>query len=345
MASVHTLTTWRYVPSTDSFEQKTAERTLGTREVLIQTTHSGLCYTDVHAKSKGCGLGHEGVGQVVKVGTEVSAHKVGDRVGWGWLHHSCGHCRSCASGYRQYCAQARGFAFGELDQGAFGDCAIWDETFVYAIPDGVSPESAGPLMCAGASVYEALDVAGTQSSDHVGVVGIGGLGHMAVLFAKAMGCFVTALGDSEEKKGEAFRLGADALRVVNASSDEEQYWRNSSSSRGGEEGINTLLICSNEVPDLERILPLLARQATIIPMTIQTKPMSVPYMPFILPGHRIIASTEASRQNHIKMMQFASRHGIRPWIEKFPMNQDGLKTAFGKLERGEMRFRGVLCRE
>ncbi|KAK7757550.1 hypothetical protein SLS62_000565 [Diatrype stigma] len=365
MSSEHTLTTWRYSPPDDSFALKSAARSLGSREVLIRTTHSGLCYTDVHAKPKGCGLGHEGVGHVVQVGSEVTAHKAGDRVGWGWLHHSCGHCASCVAGHRQYCAQARGFAFGELDQGALGDYAIRDEAFAYAIPAGVSSASAAPLMCAGASVYEALDVAATRPADHVGVVGVGGLGHLAVLFAKAMGCAVTAFsGSGEAKRADAFALGADVFRVT---SDPGRFWENqgqkqkptpipnsnpTSSGTGGGDGgdgavpgINTLLICTNEVPPLEPLLPLLARQATIIPMTIQTTPLAIPYMPFILPGHRIVASTEASRQNHIAMMQFASRHGIKPWVEQFPMTGEGIKEAFRKLEAGEMRFRGVLVQE
>ncbi|CAJ2511268.1 Uu.00g068930.m01.CDS01 [Anthostomella pinea] len=343
-SSIHTLKTWRYAPSTDSFELKAVDRALGPREVLVKTTHSGLCYTDVHAKTKGCGLGHEGVGHIVAIGSEVTAHRVRTRVGWGWLHHSCGNCRTCVTGYHQYCAQARGFAYGELDQGAFGDYAIWDETFVYAIPDNIPSAAAGPLMCAGASVYEALVVAGTKPSDHVGVVGIGGLGHLAVLFAKAMGCGVTALSSHEGKKMDASRLGADVFR--NASSP-DQSWETPSMSVPGcrEAGINTLLICTNEVPPLEPLLPLLAPQATIIPMTIQTTPISIPFLPFILPGHRIVASTEASKQNHIDMLQFASRHRIMPAIEEFPMNNVGLREAFRKLEAGNMRYRGVLVQK
>ncbi|KAI0025804.1 GroES-like protein [Xylariomycetidae sp. FL0641] len=342
MSSEHTLTTWRYSPSTGEFEQKSARRHLGAKEVLIKTTHSGLCHTDVHAKDKGCGLGHEGIGEVVKIGSEVTAHRVGDRVGWGWLHSSCSHCPSCVSGYRQYCAEARGFAYGELEQGAFGDYAIREETFVYAIPSNIPSLYAGPLMCAGASVYEALDVAGTKPSDHVGVVGVGGLGHMAVLFARAMGCAVTAIGHDESQKDGAFDLGAQVFRAMTRPSEASQ---NPSCQHPQRFGIKTLLICASQVPPLDDLLPLLDRQATIIPMTIQSSPLVVPFLPFILPGHRIMASTEASRQNHIRMIQFASVHNIRPWVEEFPMNADGLKQAFAKLESGSMRYRGVLVRE
>lgn len=233
----------------------------------------------------------------------------------------------------KYCAEARGFAFCDQDLGAFGDYHIIHADFAYRIPEQIESKHAAPLMCAGASVYEALDAVGTKSSDRVGVVGVGGLGHMAILFAKAMGCGVTALTRDMGKREDAERLGAD--EVVDPSS--------ASTADGGR--INTLLVTSNAVPSLEILLPLLARRATIVLMTIQQEGLEVPYMSFILPGHRMIASTEASRENHIRMLDFAARHGIKPWIEEFAMTPEGLGKAFERLESGGMRFRGVCVRE
>ena len=109
--------------------------------------------------------------------------------------------------------------------------------------------------------------------------------------------------------------------------------------------IDVLLITSNAVRDLKGYFPLLARRATIVLMTIQQKPISIPYMPFILPGHKLIASTEASHQNHFEMLKFVARHGIEPLIEIFPMSLEGVAQAFEKLEKGEMRYRGVLARK
>ncbi|ROV99614.1 hypothetical protein VPNG_07736 [Cytospora leucostoma] len=348
--SKHTLTTFFYSAEQSHFLQKSTERVLGPREVLIKTTHSGLCYTDVHAKEKGCGLGHEGVGLVQETGPSVTNLSVGDRVGWGWLHTSCGHCPACLSGYRQYCSRARGFAFSDLDQGAFGDYRIIDAEFAYGIPDAISSADAGPLMCAGASVYEALHAAGAKPSDRVGVVGVGGLGHMAVQFARAMGCGVTALfasrrRPSAQKVQDAFELGADEARCI---SEHEQVF-----SREGDDGttdsseldikpINVLLVTSNELPDWSKVLPLLDRMARIVLMSIQSEPLNIPYMPFILPGHRIISSTEASKRNHVDMLEFAARNQVRPWVEVFPMTAPGLKEAFDRLESGQMRYRGVL---
>ncbi|KAH9816983.1 alcohol dehydrogenase [Teratosphaeria destructans] len=343
---MHRLTTYYFDPEDKTYRTKTCDKSLGVNDVLIKTTHSGVCFTDVHAKAKACGLGHEGVGIIHAVGEAVTHLKIGDRVGWGWLHSSCGHCTTCVTGYRQYCPEARGFAFADLDQGAFGDGRIIDAAFAYRIPDAIGSLDAGPFMCAGASTYEALDAAGVGANDHVGVVGIGGLGHMAVLFAKAMGCAVTAISSGREKKDDAFGLGADEFRSLG---DLTAVYRREAADGRVEDAepmsINILLLTSNEVPDLEPILPLLARRATIVLMTIQTAAIAIPYMPFVLPGHRLIASTEASRENHIKMLEFAARHKIKPWIEAFPMDAKGVEAAFEKLESGRMRYRGVLVRQ
>lgn len=223
--------------------------------------------------------------------------------------------------------------------GAFADFHIIDADFAYRIPAEIPSWQAGVFMCAGASTYEALDAAGTKPHHRVGVVGLGGLGHMAVLFAKAMGCAVTVFSGSAQKAArDAFELGADEYRVL---SDIDTAVIPSGVSQHTAP-VDVLLICANETPNLEKMLPFLARRATIVLMSIQQKPLVVPYMPFILPGHRLIASTEASRQNHLAMIKFAARHRITPWVERFPMTEDGLKTAFDRLEKGEMRFRGVL---
>lgn len=242
-----------------------------------------------------------------------------------------------------------------MDQGAFGDYRIIDARFAYKIPEAVSSLDAGPFMCAGASVYEALDAAGTKPSDRVGVVGIGGLGHMAILFARAMGCGVTALtsniGENNEKARDAFKLGADEVRAlhgyhgpITASTDSSKNWVSYGidPEKGPLRLINVLIVCSNELPVWSKMLPLLDRRASILLMSIQEQPLVMPYMPFILPGHRIIASTEASRRNHIDMLTFVAKNKIKPWIETFPMTDAGLKEAFEKLESGKMRYRGVL---
>lgn len=283
------------------------------------------------------------------------------------LNQSCKHCPSCLEGYRQYCAQARGFAYHDLDQGAFGDYRIIDADFAYPIPDSIPSLHVGPLMCAGASVYEALHAAGTRPSDRVGVVGLGGLGSMAIIFANAMGCAVTAISGSgasgTDKVDSVFELGADEFRTAK---EPNVALRRKDPSKDAThpvlkdetlaQNINVLLICANGIPDLATLFPLLARRAVIVFMTIQEQPLVIPYMPFILPGHKvrsevrerielmhhqIIASTESSRRNTINMLAFVARHRIVPPIERFPMTADGLAEAFERLESGKMRYRGV----
>jgi alcohol dehydrogenase (NADP+) len=209
-------------------------------------------------------------------------------------------------------------------------------------------------MCAGASTYEALDAAGTRPGDRVGVVGVGGLGHMGIMFAKAMGCGVTAITSEPSKVSSLFDLGADEVRTT----DKLHLSHTQTSSTHGSQNsppqtteqpqsmaIDVLLITSNAIPYLSAYFGLLARRATIFLMTIQQARISIPYMSFVLPGHRLIASTEASHENHFAMLEFAARHNIESVVEEFPMTLDGAAAAFARLEAGKIRYRGVLVRE
>lgn len=250
--------------------------------------------------------------------------------------------------------EASGFAFSDEDQGAFSSHRIINSAFAYPIPESIKSVHAGPLMCAGASTYEALDAAGTKPGDRVGVVGVGGLGHMGIIFAKAMGCGVTAITREPSKAPSLFELGVDEVRTtdnlhVSYAQGSTTHDCESSPLQPTDSpqpmSIDVLLITSNAIPDLSAYFGLLARRATIVLMTIQQDPVSIPYMPFVLPGHRLIASTEASHQNHFEMLEFAARHKIEPVVEEFPMTLEGVAAAFGRLEAGEMRYRGVLVRE
>ncbi|TVY28775.1 NADP-dependent alcohol dehydrogenase [Lachnellula hyalina] len=293
---------------------KNSVRAIGGMEVLVRVTHSGLCGTDVHDRTAGCGLGHEGIGFVEKKGAEVTAVEIGQRVGWGWQLSSCGHCRECISGYRQYCPESKGQKYGELEQGAFGDYVVKHQEFVYPIPVEIESKFAGPLNCAGQSlidlqitVYEALHVAGSKPSDCIGVVGLGGLGHLAVLYARAMGCDVVVFSGSESKRADAMALGATEFCLLP---------REGGPIHNLKAGINVLLLCGGELPNFE-----------------------------VSSDYHKSASTEASRQNHIDALAFAARHGIKPWIEEFPMSAEGLRNALTALESGKVRYRAVLSTE
>jgi len=249
-------------------------------------------------------------------------------------------------GYRQYCKEASGFAFSDKDQGAFSSGRIIDAEYCYLIPTGISSAIAAPMMCAGASTYEALKVAGVMAGSNVGVVGLGGLGHMACLMAKQMDANCVSViftrAPTPEKIRAARKLGH---RAIDASGPYPFECSDESS------GIqlqdlgkpDTLIICGNELPDWKNILPVLTRRSTIVLMSIVAGvDLRIPYMDFILPGHRVIASTECRKDRFAEMLSFVDGSGMQPWLEEFEMTEKGLEEAFGRLEKGKMRFRGVL---
>lgn len=188
---------------------------LGPKDVLIKITHSGVCFTDREYFRLGAplALGHEGVGEVVAIGSAVTSLKVGDRAGGGFHKHSCGHCKYCLSGQDIYCYERTIFGEGDYNNGTFGDYYIGEETYIHKIPDGLSSEAAAPLQCAGATVYNAL-ISTAKNTDRVGVVGIGGLGHLAIQFAAKLGTEVVVFSTTKDKEAEAREFGASEFVLL-----------------------------------------------------------------------------------------------------------------------------------
>jgi D-arabinose 1-dehydrogenase-like Zn-dependent alcohol dehydrogenase len=177
-------------------------------DVLVKVTASGLCGTDEHYRHADMVLGHEGAGVVEATGPDVKFLKKGDRVGWGYEHDSCGHCQQCLTGKETFCEERAMYGEADLDQGSFASHAVWREAFLFQIPDNISDKDAAPLMCGGATVFNALKMYDIQPTDRVGVMGVGGLGHLAIQFADKMGCDVVVFSGTESKKEEATKLGA-----------------------------------------------------------------------------------------------------------------------------------------
>ncbi len=188
---------------------------LGPNDVLIRITHSGVCHSDLLAFDLGAplALGHEGVGIVEAVGDAVTTLKIGDRAGGGFHRNSCGKCRYCLTGNDIHCYERTIFAFGDYDNGTFGNYFLGKEGYVHKIPDGMSSADAAPLQCAGATVYSAI-VDTVQPGDRVGVVGIGGLGHLAIQFASKLGAEVVVFSTSQSKEQEAFGFGASEFVLL-----------------------------------------------------------------------------------------------------------------------------------
>lgn len=279
------------------------------------------------------GLGHEGAGVVESVGPEAKILKKGDRVGWGYMHDACGNCKECLEGWNTFCVKRQLYGYNNLDQGSFSDGAVWREAFLFKLPDNIKDEHAAPLQCGGATVYSALQ--GLQPNDVVGIMGVGGLGHLAIQFAAKLGARVIVLSRSDRKKSEAMDLGASEF-IATANLDKDFT---------PEYPITRLLVTTSAQPDWEQILPLMSTRSTIYPLSVSDDKFIFPYMPILIKGITIQGSLVANRAQHHQMLAFAALHDIKPIIEKFPMSEDGLKKAMDKLTEGDIYYRAVLLNE
>ncbi|KAF2439655.1 GroES-like protein [Karstenula rhodostoma CBS 690.94] len=300
-------------------------------DVLVRITASGVCGTDEHYKHADMALGHEGAGVVEDVGPGVTSLKKGDRVGWGYEHDSCGHCEYCLSGREQYCPERKMYGMADTDQGSFASHGVWREAFLFKIPDALTDVEAAPLMCGGATVFNALHATGVKPTDRVGVMGVGGLGHLAIQFASKMGCDVVVLSGTDNKKEEAMKLGAKDF-IATKDKKEIDVGRK----------IDVLVVTTSVMPDWNVILPALAPTAAIIPLTVSEGDFTIPQNPLILGGHTVHGVAVSARAVHRQMLAFAALHNIKPIVMKFPMTADGIEEAMGTLRDGKMRYRGVL---
>jgi D-arabinose 1-dehydrogenase-like Zn-dependent alcohol dehydrogenase len=321
-----------YKGSKDGIQQAETERQdLKSDDVLVRITHSGVCGTDVHYQGADMALGHEGTGVVEATGPDAHLLKKGDRVGWGYEHDCCGHCKQCLTGWETLCGERKMYGDADLDQGSFGTHAVWREAFLFKVPDNMSNEDAGPLMCGGSTVFNALHVAQVRPTARVGIVGVGGLGHMAIQFAAKMGCQVVVFSGTENKKEEALKLGATEFYAT----------------KGVKElkisaPIDNLLVTTSSQPDWQLYLNVMAPNGVISPLSVDANDLKIPYMPLLANGLRVQGGIVSSRQVHRDMLAFAAFHDIKPIKMTFPLTLDGVKQSLQTLEEGKMRYRGVL---
>ncbi|KAL7918481.1 GroES-like protein [Trichoderma austrokoningii] len=334
MASSFTLDIFKGTPE-GGLAVQTSTHTLGHGQVYIETTHSGLCGTDLHYLARGCIIGHEGVGVVRQLGPGVTDVKVGDRVGFGYTHKVCGSCDCCLSGRDQYCPSRTDFSRNHDNMGTISSGVIWSANMVFPIPDGYDSADAAPLLCAGATVFTVLTGPEVKSTDRVGIMGIGGLGHLAIKLAAAMGHEVVVLSTSESKRQEALDYGATEFHVYDSEKPAPD----------GFKPLNHLLLCGNTgSKNFNNLVNLLTINGTVYPLTVSKEHAPVDLVGLIGLGASIKGSLTASRQTIIDLLRFASRHGIKPTIVKFPMTEEGVQDAIDTLKEGKMRYRGVLVR-
>ncbi|KAJ7629971.1 chaperonin 10-like protein [Mycena polygramma] len=316
----------------DGIVQATTHSALPTgNQVLIKITHSGICGTDEHYKQTDMVLGHEGVGTVQQVGSDVKEFKVGDLVGWGYTHKTCGTCEQCLLGQDQYCKNRELYGFHNFHQGSFASHAIWDASFVFHVPEGLSPEFAAPLMCGGATVFNVIETYNIRPTDRVGVVGVGGLGHMAIQFLAKMGASVIVFSSTDSKREQARGLGAT-----------EFYATKDVKALEIGKPLDHLIVTTNSLPNWNLFLDIMKPKGFIFPLTVSFGNFDIPTFPVIVNGLTIQGTAVAARSVHKRMLDFAARHKVVPMIERFPMTKAGVEEGMARLREGKMRYRGVL---
>ena len=314
----------------------------GPQEVLIEVAAAGICHTDLHIQDglfSDIGIdvfpvvpGHETTGVISQVGSDVTHLKPGDRVGVYWIY-TCGHCRYCLAGEEQACVSylptldANGFA----RQGGYATHIKIPASHALVIPEGLAMEDAAPLLCGGLTVYAGLKNAGLRPSQRVGVLGVGGLGHLAIQIAGAMGAEVIAATSSASKADLAMRLGANDV-VVGSGTVGEQL-----RTLGGVDVILSSTLdaaaIANSMQGLNPLgcLVLTGLTADVLPVT----PMALAFA-----QHRIVGSLIGSRRDTVDLLQLAAHHRIKPMIERFPL--DSVNEAYERLRNNDIRFRAVL---
>jgi len=303
----------------------------GPNHVLIKMHASGICYTDVH-QTKGeipgafpRTLGHEPVGEIVAVGTGVRGRKVGDRVGVPWVQASCMRCEWCLRGKPMFCAEQIGtsvnVAGGHAEyMVAFGDAAV-------PLPQGLSYEQAAPIFCAGYTVYSGLRWAEPQPNETVAVVGIGGLGHLALQYAKAAGFKTIAITRSLDKETLARQLGADAV-VKNGQALAELG------------GADVILGTSNSTDAMADAIPGLRPDGRLVLMGFDAKALAVSPADLIMRRIRVLGSQQNRRDFLYEALDFAAQGKVKVMTETYPF--DKVHQAYDRVAEGKARFRVVL---
>ncbi|KAL4726701.1 hypothetical protein ACLX1H_005590 [Fusarium chlamydosporum] len=311
------------------------ERELENHEVFIETTHSGVCGTDKLYATSGVVLGHEGIGIIKAVGSAVTNVKAGDRVGFGYTHQICGHCDNCCTDRDQYCRDRQIYGFSDFNNGSFSYGAVWDSKTVCLIPEGYDSANAAPLLCAGSTVWTCLTQYGLKAHESVGVIGIGGLGHLAIKLAAAMGLHVVVFSSSESKRQEAMEYGASEFHV----------YKSGDKAPEGLKPVKHLLLCGSANIDYSGLASIVDYDGAIYPLTAALEATPVPLTELALKGIRIQGSLVGSRDSVRKLLEFAARKNITPTIMTYPLNEEGIDKALHDLKEGKVRYRAVLVKE
>ncbi|KAJ8769378.1 hypothetical protein K2173_002582 [Erythroxylum novogranatense] len=319
-------------------------RSTGHKDVKIKVLYCGVCHSDLHCVKNEWGIstypllpGHEIVGEAEEVGSNVEKIKVGDKVGVGCLVGSCRSCENCTNSLENYCPKMiqtynSKYYDGTTTYGGYSNMIVVDEHFVVRIPESLPLDASAPLLCAGITVYSPLKFYELdRPGKHVGVVGLGGLGHAAVKFAKAMGAIVTVISTSPGKKTEAIEhLGADSFLL---STDVNQI----QAALGTLDGIIDTVSAAHPVLPL---LGLLKYHGKMILVGAPDKPLELPVFPLLIGRKMVAGSCIGGMKETQEMLDFAAKHNITADIEVIPMEY--VNKAMERLVNADVKYRFVI---
>jgi alcohol dehydrogenase (NADP+) len=330
-------------PTADLAPLQIERRALGASDVRIDIKFCGICHSDIHFARGEWGEipypavpGHEIAGVVAAVGSDVTGFAVGDRVGVGCMVNSCRECENCQAGNEQYCIPGNTQTYGSVDRdgtftyGGYSDHVVVDQDFVLRIPDEIPLEAAAPLLCAGITTYSPLRHWNAGEGKQVAVVGLGGLGHMAVKFAHAMGAEVTVLSQSLRKQDDGLRLGADHYY---ATSDDATF-----ETLAGR--FDLIINTVSAVIDMGKMLSLVKTDGAFVNVGAPAEPLPVPVFSLLLQRRTFAGSGIGSIRETQEMLDFCAEHGIAAEIEVISAEQ--VNTAWERVLASDVRYRFVI---
>ena len=342
-----TTTAWAAETAESRLEpREIPRRDVGPADVRIEIEFCGICHSDVHtARNEWHGTvypvvpGHEIVGRVVEVGTEVTTHKIGDRVGVGCMVDSCGECEACLAGEQNYCARGATMTYNGRDNsgvaprtfGGYSGSIVVTEQFVVSVPDGLDPASAAPILCAGITMYSPLRHHRIGEGSTVGVAGFGGLGSMGVKLAKALGAEVTVITRSDKKASEAVKAGADHVLVIT----------DRTALKAASRSLDVILSTIPTTHDLAPYLGLLKRDGSYVVLG-AIEPLTTPIHGGTLAGRRVnvTGSMIGGMPETQEVLDFCAEHGIASDIQLIGV--DGINDAYDQLAGGDPGYRYVI---
>jgi len=307
-------------------------------EVEIKVSHCGLCHSDLSMLENEWGMsqypfvpGHEVTGTVVALGDAAKGLKIGQRVGLGWFAHSCLACHECLSGEQHLCSTGQGTIVGR--HGGFADRVRAQWTWVRPLPDVLDLATAGPLLCGGITVFAPFLTQDVRPTARVGIIGIGGLGHMALQFANNWGCEVHAFTTSDNKEAEARKLGAHYVHNTRHEGVLKKLSRS----------LDMIISTINAPLDMPEFLETLAPKGRFHNVGAALKPFEVPAFSLIMGQRSVSGSPTGSPTAIDSMLAFSARHSIAPVVEYFPMSK--VNDALERLRSGKARYRIVLIND